>query len=425
MKKLVCLILLIATVVPILCGLAKADAPQSSVIPFKAYLLDEDGSFMQELIANKDSVRVELTHSVNNLKYYTLSRAYSDSRADMDSDEVYQLVVMSGSAYSGQEQTVILEDDGYKTWFSDNHGLTIQNKQLPLQMHGLLNMVNIKNAKAFNPHQIMEMLSSISRQFYLLSLLDHPNIVKPAFDPVESGGFPLMISPGKRYRKIVEEKHESLKNVILAMMDAASAMTYLHDQHIAHGDIKLESLFMKNDRIILGDFERFSLVNQSSGPKQLGRKKFTFTNNPFHAPEIRFPVQLGPRAFNTWEYTHASLEGDIWSFGMMLASAFYMTPEGHEMAKASRLNLPLYELAGLEGTDRPTNKYLESKPLDVYFGKNKPEVNLKKLTTREETVLKQLAQLIDRCTSTNPKERPDAAYVHATLQKIYSRYAGN
>lgn len=419
MKRLICLILLMAVIAPIFSGLAKADAPKSPLIPFTAYLLDEDGSFMRELIANKDSVQIELTSSVNNLKYYTLTRPYSDSRHDMDSDEVYQLVVMGSPGYSTQEQTVSLEDDGYKTWFNDNHGMTVRKKQLPLQMHGLLNMVNSKNAKPVNPHQIMEMLAGISRQFYLLSLLDHPNIVKPVFDPVESGDFPLMTSPGERYREIVEQKNESPGDILRAMMDAASAMAYLHEQHVAHGDIKLESLYMNNDRIILGDFERFSLVSQSSGPKQLGRKKFTFVNNPFHAPELRFPIQDGEKAFKTWQYTHATLEGDIWSFGMMLASALYMTPKGHETAKATRLNRPLYELAGLEAA---TNKYLEAKPLAAYFRKNIPQVSTQKLNTKEAAVLKQLAQLIDHCTSTNPEDRPDAAYVQASLKKIYSGY---
>lgn len=413
MKSLLKTILFFATI-SLTSGLLHASNP------FTAYLVDETGDFMRALAQSTREQegkvcvpKLESKGSVNELDYYTFSRAYSSECPDMDSDEEYQLVVFTQRGYSNSVESVELSQDS-KTWYSDNQQLTLRKKQIPVQMHGLLSTMNLSSADPTNPKQVIEFLGGIARQSYLLGLMDHPHVVRPVFEAEATTSFPLFEKPGTNYRDIIEGQKQTPADVLPYLIQAAEALTYLHSQDIAHGDIKLESLFIKDRRLVLGNFERFSLVTKASGSQDLGRKKFTFYNNPFHAPELRYPQ--GSKL--TWRYTHATTEGDVWSFGMMLASALYMTAEGHRTAADSLIAQPLWKIMNLP-TEPAKESPLAASPLEKYYRKSTVSFEPAFAKTRKSAAaLDKLQQLINDCTQLNPYKRPTAEAVFETLKTI-------
>ena len=90
--------------------------------------------------------------------------------------------------------------------------------------------------------------------------------------------------------------------LLIQLREAASAISYLHQCGIIHGDIKASNILVSDDvHALLCDFglARFEDMNTSIGQKGQGTSRF-------QSPEL---MQLGQGK---------SPESDVWAFGMTI-----------------------------------------------------------------------------------------------------------
>ena len=102
------------------------------------------------------------------------------------------------------------------------------------------------------------MMRNLYREAKILSQLDHPNIVK-LIEVLESRDIyclALEYSPDGSLRDLVDKlggrvSEEQAKPVARQI---ASAVAYMHKQHILHRDLKLDNILLDKDRVVVVDF---------------------------------------------------------------------------------------------------------------------------------------------------------------------------
>ena len=425
---------------------------------FTVYMLDPDGQFMKQLdtqIQNMVSLsnltmetprhRLMGNISLNyvgaitdNVDFYTISRPLKgNEEVDMDSTETYQLVVFKKSHVSAnpENKSEYHFSRGKDRWFTLPYEASLyehQEHQTMILSQGVINMLQIANTQPEvnkgNPHQFMEMIGGIARQADFIKLLEgHPNIIrlqKNSNDVLVA--IPLLELYDNNLQDYLFSRPDiTLTEVLRQMALLARAMEFMHSRGVAHGDIALENLLVRFDPdmyVAFANFERSSKVDAVSGPHTLGRKKFSYSNNMHHAPEIRFPAGY-PKE---WRYTSATLKGDIWSFGFMLASVVGLYPQTIGLVEQLLVNKPFYYYYTNHEGELVYNpkdikrNIVKRSPLQKYM-EHIESTQIEThgiLSSIHEQQFGQLIKLINTATQFDPEQRPAAGAIADELERI-------
>ncbi|XP_055955396.1 serine/threonine-protein kinase Nek11-like isoform X1 [Patella vulgata] len=143
----------------------------------------------------------------------------------------------------------------------------------------------------------------------LLSRLKHPNIVKYFDSFVDTGGEYFCIiteycEGGDLDVKITEVKkkksHLDESTVLNWFVQLVLAVKYLHSQRVLHRDLKARNIFLRKNKVKIGDFGISRILMSASDYAS------TFTGTPFYmSPEV-----LKHEGYNS--------KSDIWSVGCIL-----------------------------------------------------------------------------------------------------------
>jgi serine/threonine protein kinase len=148
-----------------------------------------------------------------------------------------------------------------------------------------------------------DLLQSIESELAIIQTLHHPNIVE-FYELFRDGDLIAVVlekcDDGDLFEYMLDGYIRDMDSVKRLFRDAAIAVQYLHQQGIAHNDIKPENVVLDaNGRAKLTDFG-FAKCCQSAGDhEKLGTLVYM-------APEL-----LKPGAFDTQK-------ADIWSLGIVL-----------------------------------------------------------------------------------------------------------
>jgi serine/threonine protein kinase len=274
-------------------------------------------------------------------------------------------------------------------------------------------------------NQLLEMAGGVARQIKLQNFINNQNILATF---VQKDTSFLNIPDNTLLNTIYNDKDNSFNKILTYMHDITQAVEFLHNKNIAHGDIKLSNVFTIEDEIKLSGFERFSFLDSSI--PSLGVKKFTFCNNIYQAPEVRYPLGKEKK----WCYTNATLEGDIYSLGMVFAGILYthLTEQfdpnklvvsdnifyyvNQETAKSKSFNRNPDTLKQ-DTTNQPPIAVLSQ----FYFKKNNFMNSYYKSQEEYSDVLNKLIDLINYCHQETPEHRPTATAVKDILTKLMEK----
>ncbi|KAI0212520.1 Serine/threonine-protein kinase Nek11 [Lamellibrachia satsuma] len=141
----------------------------------------------------------------------------------------------------------------------------------------------------------------------LLSKLDHPGIVK-FHDSFLEGDFFCIITEycegGDLDDKVEEYKKKKSKipeaQVVEWIIQLLLAVQYMHDRRVLHRDLKSRNIFLRNNRIKIGDFGISRILMGSTDMAS------TFVGTPYYmSPEV-----LKHEGYNS--------KSDVWSVGCLL-----------------------------------------------------------------------------------------------------------
>lgn len=137
------------------------------------------------------------------------------------------------------------------------------------------------------PEITEEVLNSFHGEAYITSSLDHPNIVKfygICVKPPEIGMVIEYCSHGHLKGSLKRDRHVwTADKRLMAALQAARAVEYLHSRNIIHRDIKADNFFVDSDwNVKLGDFGE-SVFKQNYEP---GRRMTVLGTVAFMAPEL-------------------------------------------------------------------------------------------------------------------------------------------
>lgn len=145
----------------------------------------------------------------------------------------------------------------------------------------------------------------ITNEVQILKTVQHPNIVQYVADyetPNEHFIMMELIVGGDLFDAVAKHVKFSEENAQVMMMNLASALAYLHENHIVHRDIKPENLMVQMDdkNVICLKVADFGLAQKVNGPV------FTVCGTPTYvAPEILSEVGYGVKI-------------DVWAAGVIL-----------------------------------------------------------------------------------------------------------
>ncbi|WBA79903.1 hypothetical protein [Endozoicomonas sp. GU-1] len=428
----------------------------ASALQFPAVVLDEKGevgsAFKYRIVHRVDNLIIKLLEQRPEWETYGVFR--KASRNDMDSDERWQVTLLNSLNISSFGRAITMEPQRY-SWFARAGQVSVKGADGEGQPVGTLMLLNDQNVKLLNDagkphrrslsfpsapeaerldeliHQLLEMVSTTARQHHIYGwgIKGLPRLADAGIASSVTGPWPLLESLAESYIEQCLSKGAVLGDVIHGLSQVVDTLANLHERGVAHGDIRLEGLREFSGWLGPGLPERFSRVDVAPGPDTLGRKRFIFYNNAWQPPELRFPgVFANPeQPFAPWQYTSATREGDIWSFGVMLAVIVYATVGEGEWFKADeglQLSLfdymkttELYDCTKLEqAVDRTTGFLANNKSL---LALNMPSVPISiSLTEDDRNMLAPLIRLIGQCTRADPQTRPTAENVKEQLSQL-------
>lgn len=432
----------------------------ASALQFHAFVPDQQGkvgnAFNYRIVHPVDDLVIKLLEKRPEWQTYELFR--EAGRNDMDSNEHCQVTLLTSLNISsfGRGNTVTIEPQRY-SWFARAGQVSVKGPDGESQPVGTLMLLNDQNVKLLNEagkthwwspsfqsapaipdverldesiHQLLEMVSTTARQhhIYQWGIKGLPGLAAGIVSPVP-GQWPLLESLAKPYLEQCVSKGAVLGDVFRGLIQVVDTLASLHLRGVAHGDIRLEGLREVSGWLGPGLPERFSVVDVAPGSDTLGKKRFIFYNNAWQPPELRFPgVFDNPeQPFAPWQYTSATREGDIWSFGVMLAVIVCATPGGGEWLKANeglQLSLSdyiktcgLYDCAKLEQAVSRTTGFLANKKSLLALNLPSRPINIL-LAEDDRNKLAPLIRLIDHCTQADPQKRPTAENVKEQLSQL-------
>jgi len=163
----------------------------------------------------------------------------------------------------------------------------------------------------------VEGIDNLKQEIKLLSMLDHPNIVKirEAFEDEQTITIVMEIcSGGELFDNLEKENNYSQQRAATLFKQMVSAVGYCHKMNVAHRDLKLENfVFESRDKDAQLKLIDFGLSNrhQSGGIRRMN----TLVGTPYYmAPEV---INRNVKYGN---------ECDVWSLGVILFMMLTGTP---------------------------------------------------------------------------------------------------
>ena len=144
----------------------------------------------------------------------------------------------------------------------------------------------------------------IKREFKILSMMDHPNIIKTyKISENEKSYFIIMeyCDGGELFNYIVEKEKLDQNEASMFFFQLISALEYIHSLGIAHRDLKPENLLLVENKII--KIIDFGLSNYFNGEKNL--------ETPCGSPSYASPEIIKGEAYNGFSI-------DIWASGIIM-----------------------------------------------------------------------------------------------------------
>jgi serine/threonine protein kinase len=401
-------------------------------------VLDTDGSFESELKTNfsltpieeRSSINLELLSSNTMEALYLVSRQVSENTDanGINNTESYLLRIFKQKYINREDIRIsIREPIVYSSFYTNYYLVDIRNNITSIDTEGLLPFLNINNLAEFK--QIFTMGNVVSRQLELQSSLEHDNILGTF--TVQNNVF--INKPDDTLLNYIFnsiDKH-NINEILKVMYSIASAVEYLHSKDIAHGDITLNNLFIKDNNVVLSGFERFNISNSPN----IKLKEFDFSNDFCHAPEIRKPA-------NNKFTTSATSYGDVFSLGIVFSVMLHFLC-------SDDLNLSLRNMiADLSVSPDKFLKFAQQQKLNKFqlpeiLSYNHSFFNIKKIftfntidTTLISTVnspilkylfdrceyptdiMQKLLNIIDFCHARNIEYRPSAAHIKEQISNL-------
>lgn len=229
-------------------------------------------------------------------------------------------------------------------------------------------------AKLIRPHLVGDrsVLDGMVKEAEAISSLHHPVLLR-CFDVVTTGQRPHLVLEnleGPRLSTLLRRQGRlAIEQVIPLGVGVASALVYMHHRGYVHLDVKPKNIIMGApprliDLSVARSFDRARTAREPIG------------TDAYMAPEQCDPRLLGgmgPAA-------------DVWGWGVTMYEALSGT-------------LPFPHVPGLSESDRYPQLYLDPAPLD----KDIPPV---------------LTDLVLKCLSKHPEDRPEQAEVTAELETL-------
>jgi serine/threonine protein kinase len=147
---------------------------------------------------------------------------------------------------------------------------------------------------------------NLENEVQVLKDLRHPNIVtyKDSFFDKEDFFYIVMIycDGGDFYNKIKISKGKNFpeNEIIDWIVQLGLALSYIHDKKILHRDLKTQNIFIKDNKIRIGDFGISKIFNQT---KDLAGSM------------VGTPLYMSPEQYSNKKY---GFKSDIWAFGCCL-----------------------------------------------------------------------------------------------------------
>lgn len=155
------------------------------------------------------------------------------------------------------------------------------------------------------PYRLDE--SALINEISILKRLDHPNIIKP-IEAFEHRGFNYLATPYceiSLFDAMMEKSPEKISDFLSQM---ASALVYLNQKGIVHGDMAFNEIAKNNGNYVLLDFDGAVDIR--------GERPFYIRYNLFSPPE-----QLIGKFSSIFKPVAASETTDIFSLGLITATA--------------------------------------------------------------------------------------------------------
>ena len=227
-----------------------------------------------------------------------------------------------------------------------------------------------------------KMKEYIVREGFLLSLLEHPNIIdfkeyyytrKIAYitmDYADGGDLDMKI---KKQKKIDEKFPEEF--VIQWFLEICEAIKYIHDQGVVHRDLKPKNIFLTEDgHVKLGDL---GIAKDLSN--EISVAKTAIGTQPYLSPEI---IEGKPYNYST----------DIWDLGVIL-----------------------YEMIELK------HPFISLSPTKMFYN----IINVKYEPIEDSQYQQQLIDLVPQFLKKEPKERINLSEVIKILKELQDTRKNN
>ncbi|WP_257266268.1 hypothetical protein [Endozoicomonas sp. ONNA2] len=427
----------------------------ASSLLFHAFVKDQESKvvrvFNDRTVNTVDDLAITLLEKGSEYQTYKVFR--KAGRNDMDSNEQWHITLLTSLEINdcGKGKTATIDSQRY-SWSARAGRVSVMGPDGKRQPVGTLMLLNAQNVRLLNDpgntcqsapgtpgagwldksiHQLLEMVPTTARQhhIYQWGIKGLPRLLAGSASPLP-GQWPLLETLAEPYLKQCLSQGAAFGDVIHGLSQVADTLANLHARGVAHGDIRLEGLREVSGWLGPGLPERFSVVNVAPGPDKLGTKRFIFYNNAWQPPELRFPgdVNNPEQRFAPWQYTSATLEGDIWSFGLMLAvivSAIEGVREYSYAAEGVQLSLygymkacGLFDGEKLKQASRLSG-FLKDKQ-SLLLLNMPPGLGRISVAEEDQGKLAPLKRLADQCTQADPQKRPTAEHLKDQLSQLVS-----
>ena len=297
-------------------------------------ILDSNSYFEERLLDVYSKIKYEEspvslvnTYTSDCLNIYKLTRTFDENLVakfpDMNASEYYILRIFKANNLDKDFLTILINNNPvYQTWFTTFYKTIIDSKLTNKILEGMLPFLNDKNLKILNAsedpniamNQLVEMAGAVARQVNMLNNQDSKNILSTI--KIGDNAYSMLNIPESSLMHYIFTQTEfTIINLLEVMLEIVKGVEYLHNNQIAHGSLELKNIFIHNNNIVIAGLERYSILADSSGIKN-----FTFYNNCYSAPELRYPQGEEQK----WAYTNATLEGDIYSLGIIFTAFLYI-----------------------------------------------------------------------------------------------------
>ena len=245
-----------------------------------------------------------------------------------------------------------------------------------------------------------------NREFSIMSLLDHPNIVKVRHAFYTTGekldeiylNLVMNYVPENlnRINKSLAEKKKQLDIFLIKLysFQIARALNYMHNKKICHRDIKPQNILLdpQTNRIYICDFGSAKLLRREESNVSYICSRF------YRAPELL----LGN------EYYTTSI--DIWSFGCVVAELFKGKPLLRTENKDEQINKIMECLGGPKEEDLAV---IIEKQAAHELAKSTKGIKGKNFAEILPTCPSEIVDLLSKILIYNPKKRLNAVEVMA------------